>query len=83
MKKLLLLASIVLFTMATIGTVSTKGDLKVNEALAAGDCCDEDKSTCFPTGCHSSDCSEEDKYWKSDGKCDDSVLIAVEAIGIR
>ena len=78
----MLLASIVLFTVATIGTLSTDGNLQVNEALAGGTCCPEDEAVCFPTGCNSSDCSIAEKYWRTDGKsCASPIAAAVDGIG--
>ena len=68
MKKLMLLASVVMFSVATIGSISSSGDLKVNEAFAAGTCCDGQGGTCYPNGCQSADCAVDNAWWRSDGK---------------
>ena len=74
MKKLMLVVSIALFTLATVGSMTAQGDMALNEALAEGRCC-EDVGTCFPTGCATSDCSKPGEYWRDDGKdCDGKVI---------
>lgn len=68
MKKIVLLASVVLFTVATIGTISSGGNLAVNEALAGGTCCPTDEGNCDPPGCSDPSCVIENNFWRSDGK---------------
>ena len=77
----MLLASIALFTLATIGSMSSNGNLQVSEALAGGTCC-PDEGTCFPTGCSTLDCSVADSYWRSDGlKCSAASVEEIEPGG--
>jgi len=43
--------------------------VRPNDALCVGGtCCPEQKSTCYPDGCSSGWCNEENAYWRSDGK---------------
>ena len=74
MKKLILLASILLFSLASITSMHNSRDLKLNEAMAGGTCCYEKLSICVPDGCSGGDCSEGNRWWRSDGKkCSDST----------
>ena len=77
MKKLMLSASIALFAAVSLFSIGNDNEIRVNEALAGGTCCDKQGATCYPGDCSSSYCSQPGAYWTT-GECksesDDPVI---------
>ncbi len=50
----------------------SSGDVTFNDAVcekAGGTCCPQNGSTCYPNGCNNGICSQDNAYWKSEGRC--------------
>lgn len=76
MKKLILGASIALFSVVSLISIGNNNELQVNQALAGGTCCDQEKAKCYPGNCSSPTCADFNAYWKSDGtKCPASIAL--------
>lgn len=57
------------FAAAPVSASGQDGQFGVTEACAeGGTCCKEQGSHCYPNGCSTLACMENDRYWRTDGK---------------